>query len=116
MDEQAPRRSFWSRRVKIAFAIAAVEALIVWLKQDFTTWTVVIIAIPVILFYLLAGRSLESKSGREASWILAMSQALAVVAVILFAIVEKLALVLAAVFAAIVLYLLLSDRPKRHAD
>jgi hypothetical protein len=103
----------WNTKMKIAFAIAAVEALIVWIKSDFTTWTIVIISIPIILFYVLAGRTLESRLGRDISWVAATAQALAVVAAILVQIISALAVVLAAVFAAVVLFLLLTDRPQQ---
>ena len=72
-----------TRRPRSRSAIAAAEALIVWIKSDFTTWTVVIISIPIILFYLLAGRTLESSTWRDISWVAATAQALAVVGVIL---------------------------------
>ena len=105
----------WNTKTKIALAIAAVEALIVWIKSDFTTWTVVIISIPIILFYVLAGRSLDSRLGRDISWVAATAQALAVVGVILLEILPVLTLILAAVFAAVVLVLLLSDRPQQES-
>jgi len=105
----------WNTKTKIALGIAAAEALIVWIKSDFTTWTVVIISIPIILFYVLAGRTLESRMWRDISWVAATAQALTVVAVILFEIVSALALILAAIFAAVVLLLLLSDRPQQDS-
>ena len=79
----APRRS-WLRenRLKVALGIAVAEGLFVALEEDFSQLTVIVIAIPVILFWLLAGRTLDSELGREISWILAMSQALAVVAAV----------------------------------
>jgi hypothetical protein len=112
--QRAKRGFIWTTKVKIALGIAAAEALIVWIKSDFTTWTVVIISIPIILFYLLAGRTLESRTGRDISWVAATAQALAVVAVILFQIISALALILAAIFAGVVLLLLLSDRPQQE--
>jgi hypothetical protein len=88
------------------------------LEKDFSRWTVILVAIPVVLFYLLAGRTLESDLGREVSWILAMSQALAVVAAIIALTIPAVALVLAGVFGAVAIYLLLHDRPdqRRPAD
>jgi hypothetical protein len=70
-----------------------------------------VIAIPVILFWLLAGRTLDSELGREISWILAMSQALAVVAAIVAILIPAVALVLAGIFGAVAAYLLYHDRP-----
>jgi hypothetical protein len=112
--ERPSRLFIWNTKTKIALGIAAAEALLVWVKNDFTTWTVVIISIPIILFYLLAGRTLDSKLGRDISWVAATAQALAVCAAILVHIISALALILAAIFAAIVLLLLLSDRPQQE--
>ena len=100
-------------RMKVALGIAVAEGIFVALEKDFSRVTVIVIAIPVILFYLLAGRSLDSQLGREISWVLAMSQALAVVAAIIAIYVSTFALVLAGVFAAVAVYLLIHDRPER---
>ena len=112
---RSSRSVIWNTKTKIALGIAAAEALLVWVKNDFTTWTVVIISIPIILFYLLAGRTLDSKLGRDISWTAATAQALAVCAAILVHIISALALILAAIFAGIVLLLLLSDRPQQDS-
>jgi hypothetical protein len=108
----APRQS-WLRenRIKVALGIAVAEILFVALEEDFSRVTVIVIAIPVILFWLLAGRSLESETGREISWILAMSQALAVVGAIVAILIPTIALVLAGIFGAVAAYLLYHDRP-----
>jgi hypothetical protein len=108
----APRRS-WLRenRLKVALGIALAECIFVALEEDFSRVTVIVIAIPIILFWLLAGRTLDSEVGREISWILAMSQALAVVAAIVAILIPAVALVLAGVFGAVAAYLLYHDRP-----
>jgi hypothetical protein len=115
-----PEHVGWLRRnrLKLALGIALAEGIIVALEEDFSRWTVILIAIPVVLFYLLAGRTLESDAAREISWILAMSQALAVVAAIIALTIPVIALVLAGVFGAVAIYLLLHDRPdqQRPAD
>ena len=108
----APKQS-WLRgnRLKVALGIAIAEVLFVSLEEDFSRITVIVIAIPVILFWLLAGRTLDSELGREISWILAMSQALAVVAAIIAILIPTVALVLAGVLGAVAAYLLYHDRP-----
>ena len=112
MEGRAERGWRWDRKVQIALGIAIFEGLVAWLKSDWSRVTMIVIAVPIILFYLLAGRTLESRTGREISWVLALSQAFAVVAVILSYILGWLALVVAAVFAGVGLYLLLQDRPE----
>ena len=111
MEGRAKRSWLGDNRVKIALGIAIFEGLLVAFEKDFSRITVIVIAVPIILFYLLAGRSVESRLGREVSWVLALSQAFAVVAVILAIILSWLALLLAGVFAAVALYLLLHDQP-----
>ena len=107
-----PQQLSWLRenRLKIALGIALAEGIFVALEDDFSRVTVIVIAIPVVLFYLLAGRTLDSPTGREIAWILAMSQALAVVAAIVAITVPVIALVLAGVFGVIAVYLLFHDR------
>ena len=114
MSEHAHPRSkpFYAQtRVKIAISIAAVEALIVAISHDWSKWTVIVVAIPIILFYLLAGRMLESDLGRQISWIAAASQALTVIVVLLWYWIEVLTFITAGVFAVVALYLLFVDRP-----
>ena len=110
---EPPPRQSWLRenRLKVALGIAVAEGLFVALEEDFSRVTVIVIAIPVVLFWLLAGRSLDSELGREISWILAMSQALAVVAAIVAILIPAIALVLAGIFGAVAAYLLYHDRP-----
>ena len=110
---QPPPRQSWLRenRLKVALGIAVAEILFVALEEDFSRVTVIVIAIPVILFWLLAGRTLDSELGREISWILAMSQALAVVGAVIAIFIPIVALVIAGVFGAVAAYLLYHDRP-----
>lgn len=111
-----PEREKWweSTRFKIALGIAVGEGIFVAMEEDFSRVTVIVIAIPIVLFHLLAGRTLESARAREISWILAMSQALAVVAAIVALTIPLVALVLAGLFGAVAVYLLIHDRPDRR--
>lgn len=104
------RGPFSDTRVKVALGIAVGEALITAIKSDISRFTVIAIAIPVILFHLLAGRTLESRRGRAISWTLALSQAFAVIAVIVAALFDTLVLVLAGFFAAVAILLIWLDR------
>jgi hypothetical protein len=103
--------SFWDRRFKIALWIAVAEGILVALDNDFTRVVAIVIAVPIILFHLLAGRNLESPTAREISWTIALSQAMAVVLVIFAVLIGPLTLILAGVFAAVAIYLLLQDKP-----
>jgi len=110
-DGAVRRRGLFSdTRVKVALGIAVVEALITAIT-DWRKWTVVIIAIPIILFHLLAGRNLESRLARNISWTAALSQAFAVIAALVAIFVGALVLILAGVFAAVALLLIWTDRP-----
>ena len=100
-------------RLKAALVLAVFEGIIVAFSKDFSRWTVIIIAAPVIVFYLLAGRTLASETGKQISWILAASQAFAVILVVLLFIIGKLMLIFAAIFAVVALLLILGDRPSR---
>jgi hypothetical protein len=113
MEGKADRSWLWTNRVKVALGLAILEGIVVALENDFSRITVLVIAVPIILFWLLAGRSLDSQLGREISWVLAASQALAVIVVILDFIIGALALFLVAAFAAVALYLLFQDHPDR---
>ncbi len=113
-DDTRSRKSPWDTRLKVALGIAIAECLLVALEADFSRVTVIIIAIPIILFYLLAGRTLESRLARDAAWVLAVSQALAVIAAIIAIVLPTIAIVLAGVFGAIALYLLLRNRPEQQ--
>jgi hypothetical protein len=114
---EQPARQSWLRenRLKIALGIAVAEGLFVALEEDFSRVTIIVIAIPVILFWLLAGRTLDSELGREISWTLAMSQALAVCAAVIAIFIPVVAFVVAGIFGAIAAYLLYHDRPDESA-
>ena len=107
------QRQSWLRenRLKVALGIAVAEGIFVALEEDFSRVTIIVIAIPVILFWLLAGRTLDSELGREISWVLAMSQALAVCAAVIAIFIPVVALVIAGIFGAVAAYLLYHDRP-----
>ena len=104
-----------ARRLKIALGLAFLEGLIVALEKDFTRWTVIIISAPIIAFYVFAGRSLDSDTGRQLSWIAAATQAFAILLCVIALLVGSFALIIAGLFAAVAVILLLGerDRPRR---
>jgi hypothetical protein len=112
IEHQSSRTGRWlrARRVRIALWIAVIEGLIVAFEKDFSRWTVIAIALPLLALYVVWGRNADSDTLRQISWIAAASQALAVVVVVLSFIITWLALVIAGIFAAIALLFLLVDR------
>jgi hypothetical protein len=110
VDHGSSRLGRWlrSRRWRIAFGIAALEAVVVAFSH-YTRWTVVGLWILAILLYLVA-REQRSTIARQGVWIFAASQSLAVAAVVFAFILSWLAFVAVAVFAVIALVLLVGDR------
>ena len=99
-----------ARRLKIALGLAFLEGIIVALEKDFTRWTVIIISAPVIAFYVFAGRSLDSDTGRQLSWIAAATQAFAILLCVIALLIGSFALIIAGLFAAVAVILLLGER------
>jgi hypothetical protein len=97
------------RRLRLALWVAVIEGLIVALTSDISRWTVLIIAVIVLAFYVLAGRSMRWDVGRQLSWIAAASQSLAILVVIAAFILGLVAIVLVALFAVVALLYLFSD-------
>jgi hypothetical protein len=106
----ASARWLRQRRLKIVLWIAVAEGILVALTPDVSRWTVVIVATLAIALYVFAGRTTRWATGHQISWILAASQALAVVVTVLSFLIFWLALVVAAVFAVIALVILFVDR------
>lgn len=99
-----------ARRLKIALGLAFLEGIIVALEKDFTRWTVIIISAPIIAFYVFAGRSLDSDTGRQFSWIAAATQAFAILLCVIALLIGSFALIIAGLFAAVAVILLLGER------
>jgi hypothetical protein len=117
-DHERSGTALWlaRRRLKIAIGLAVLEGIVVALEQDFTRWTVIIISAPIIAFYILAGRSLQSDTGRQLAWIAAATQAFAILLCVVALVIGSFALIAAGLLAAVAVILLLGerDRPKRN--
>ena len=100
------------RRLKIALVLAFLEGIIVALEKDFTRWTVIIISAPIIAFYVFAGRSLDSDTGRQLAWIAAATQAFAILLCVIALLIGSFALIIAGLFAAVAVILLLGERDR----
>ncbi len=104
------------RRLKVALGFAVLEGIFVAVEKDFSRWTVIIISAPIIAFYLFAGRTLDSDTGRQLSWIAAASQAFAVILCVIALVIGAFVLIIAGVFAAIALILLFGERTAKSPD
>ena len=112
IEHGSSRTGRWlrARRLRIALWTAVAEAILVALLHDVSRWTVIGIAVLAVSFYVFVGREARSDTLRQASWIAAASQTLAVLAVVFAFILFWGALLLAAIFAAIALLVLFTDR------
>src|SRR5919197_3623359 len=118
MSEQAvvehgqSRAGRWlaKRRLQFALWIAVAEGIIVAVSASFSWIVALIIAVPVILLYLLYGRTADSDTGRQLSWIAGASQVFVILLAILFTILKWIMIALLIVFALLALVFLYADR------
>ncbi len=96
--------------MRIALWVAVIEGIIVALAHDVSRWTVIGVAIAVLVLYALWGRNARSDTVRQVAWIGGASQSLAVVVVIFAFVLTWLALILAGILAAVALLFLLGER------
>ena len=100
------------RRLRLALWVAVIEGLIVAITPDLTKWTVIVIGVILLAFYIVAGRRMSWDVARQLSWIAAASQALAIL-VVIFAFVLKLVAIVAIVILAIIALVYLFSDYKR---
>jgi hypothetical protein len=112
IDHDTSRSGRWlrARRNRFALTIALVESIVVVIFNDVSKWTVIGLAVVAFVLYWFAGRSSRSDGFRQASWIFATSQLLAVLAAILAFILLWTAILAAVVFAVIALFFVFTDR------
>jgi hypothetical protein len=101
IEHGSSRAGRWleARRVRTSLWVAVIESLVVLFSHGITKWTVIVLAV-ISVFAWWAGRDNRSQVVRELLWILAASQLLALIAVIVGVIV-KWALILAVVVFAV---------------
>jgi hypothetical protein len=100
------------RRLRIALWVAVVEGIIVAATPDLSRWTVLVIGVVVLGFYVLAGRNMSWDVGRHLSWIASASQAMAILVVLFFFIFEWIAIAAIACLAIFALLYLFSDHKR----
>ena len=111
IDAHSTRAGRWlrERRLRLALWIAVLEGIVVAIRGDISRWTVVIIAALVLLVYMSLRERIRWDAGRQVLWIVAASQVLALLVVILAFIVKVFAIILVIGFAIIALAYLFSD-------
>jgi hypothetical protein len=111
IDAHSSRASRWlrERRLKLALWIAVLEGIVVAIRGDISRWTVVVIAALVLMLYVAARERIRWDAGRQVIWIVAASQLLALLVVVLAFIVGAIALVLVVLFALVALFYLFTD-------
>ena len=97
------------RRIRLALWVAVIEGLLVAITPDLTKWTVLVIGVILLAFYMVAGRNIRWDVARQLSWIAAASQALAILVVVLAFVLGFVAIVAVVIFAIIALVYLFSD-------
>ena len=95
--------------MRLALWVAVVEGVLVALTPDLTKWTVLVLGVILLAFYMVAGRNIRWDVARQLSWIAAASQALAILVVILAFVLGLLAIVAIVLFAVLALAYLFSD-------
>lgn len=101
------------RRIRLTLWIAVIEGLIAAFSADIGRWTILVMAVIVLAFYVVAGRHLNWDVARELSWIAAASQVLAILVVVFAFILKLVAIVVIVGFALVALFYLFSDRHQR---
>ncbi len=117
MEQKTSRLGRWLavHRLQFALWIAALEGVIIAVSRDISWIVALIIAAPIILFYLVSGRSIQSDAGRQLAWIAGASQTFVVLLAILFKIIGLLFIILIAILGVVALVFLYADRPGRTA-
>ena len=85
------------------------EGVVVALERNVGKWTVLFLAIAVLAVYVVWARNVRWDAGRQIAWIVAASQCLALLVVILVFIVKVFAIILVIGFAVIALAYLFMD-------
>lgn len=101
------------RRIRLALWVAVIEGLIAAFSHDIGRWTILVMAVIVLAFYIVAGRQLKWDVARELSWIAAASQVLAILVIIFAFVLKLIAIVIIVGFALVALVYLFTDHKQR---
>jgi hypothetical protein len=111
LEHGSTRAGRWlrGRRIKIALWIAVVEGVLIIFDQ-IAEWLALVVGAAILGFYLLVGRNLTFDTGRQVSWIAALSQVFVALVPALLFFVSALAILVLAVLAVVALIVLFADR------
>ena len=106
-----PGKYLKEHRYRLTLWVAAAEGLLVFLKviPHLAMYAVAVVA---ILFWISTARKYQSNTARQASWIFAASQALAVLVPILLFVAKGIAITLIALVAIVALVVLFAERER----
>jgi len=107
--ESRVSRQLRQRRVRVALAIATVEAVLL-LVGVVPWWVAVVAAVGSVALYMRLGRGSSSPGVRSATWLAAASQLIVVLVPVAIMLLGLLAVIGVAVLATVALVLLLLDR------
>ena len=111
LEHEGSARDSWLRqhRVRTALWIAVAEVVLAALTASVSKYTIIALGLITIPVYLIWGKD-QRGTIRQVSWIAAASQALAIVAVLMAHFIGLFVLVLAGIFAAVALFLIVADK------
>jgi len=111
VEHESSRAGRWLRlhRTRIALWIAVFEAALV-VFGVIPRWPAFVVALGLLVFYVLVGRSVRSDTVRHISWIGAVSQLLIVALPAVLALITFAAIVLVVILAGVALAFLFLDR------
>jgi hypothetical protein len=111
LEHGTTRTGRWlrARRVRIALWIAVAEGVLVLLDQ-IPGWLALLVGAAVLAFYAFVGREITSDTGRQVSWIAALSQVFVALVPVLLFFVGALAVLALAILAVVALIALFADR------
>jgi len=101
------------RRIRVALWVAVIEGLIAAFSADIGRWTILVMAVIVLAFYIVAGRQLKWDVARQLSWIAAASQVLAILVIVFAFVLKLIAIVIIVGFALVALVYLFTDHKQR---
>lgn len=97
------------RRLRFALWIAVIEGLLV-LVDVIPRWLALVAVLGTLAFYWFVGRRLTSDAGRQASWIVAVSQLFVALVPALLFLLSTLAVIALAILVLVALIALFADR------